>query len=48
VLFGDHFNFVVVFHKSTKCIFIDETFSDALIGVTSELFLSDGVKSCWP
>lgn len=48
VLFGDCFIFVVVFHKSTKPEFINETFFDAPIEVTGELFLSDRAKSCQP
>lgn len=48
VVFGDHLVFVVVFHKSTEAKFINETFRDALMEVTSELFVSHRVKSCWP
>lgn len=48
MLFGDHLIFVVIFRESTKLKFINETFFDALVEVTSVFFLSDGVKSCQP
>lgn len=38
VLFGGCFIFVVIFHKSVKCKFVNETFCDALIKLLVNYF----------